>query len=108
MNFDEIFKNARKVQTRLADMRTNTTATGESGGGLVKVTLNGDYEALAVEIAPDALGDAATAPEDRAVLQDLVAAAINDAARQIATTHHENVSAALRKVPLPPGFKPPS
>lgn len=107
MNFHDMFKNAREVQSRLADIRANTTATGESGGGLVKATLNGDYEALRVEIDPGAVAAAATVAEDRAMLQDLITAAINDAVRQIAASHQENVGDALRKVRLPPGFKPP-
>ena len=64
----------QKAQAELADIEV----TGESGAGMVKVTLNGRHEAKKVLIEPKLLG------EDKDMLEDLLAAAINDAVRKIA------------------------
>ena len=76
--------------------------TGESGGGLVKVTLNGAFEALRVEIDP------MTADEDRTVLEDLVAAAINDAVRRVESLQREKMGTMARGLGLPPGIDLPT
>ena len=73
-------ENMQKAQDEIAKMEI----TGESGGGLVKVTLTGKHEARRVEIDDSLVG------EDKDMLEDLVAAAINDAAHKLeATTQHE-------------------
>ncbi len=104
MKLDEMLKRARDMQARMeeaqAGLRT-ASATGESGGGLVKVTLNGSYEALRVDIEPAALD------EDRAVLEDLIAAAINDGARRVAALQKERMGAVATQLGLPPGIKLP-
>ena len=69
----EMQEKVRTAQERAGDK----TVTGESGGGLVKVTANGRQEIVSVEIAPQLLGS-----EDLAMVQDLVTAAVNDALRR--------------------------
>ena len=104
MNLGDMFKQAREMQSRLGDVQEslkNATVTGESGAGLVKVTLNGRFEALRVEVDPLA------ADEDRAVLEDLIAAAINDAVRRVEAMHKEKMSDLAQGLGLPPGFDLP-
>jgi DNA-binding YbaB/EbfC family protein len=87
----------QKAQQELAAMEV----TGEAGGGMVKVTLNGRHEARRVQIDPTVPGD------DREMLEDLIAAAINDAARRIETATQEKMSSLMGGMNLPPGFKLP-
>jgi DNA-binding YbaB/EbfC family protein len=87
----------RKAQEQLA----REEVTGESGGGLVKVTMNGNHEVRRVEIDDSLVGD------DREMLEDLVASAFNDAARRVAEKMQENMSGLTAGMNLPPGFKMP-
>lgn len=87
----------RKAQEQLA----KEEVTGESGGGLVKVTMNGNHEVRRVEIDDSLVGD------DREMLEDLVASAFNDAARRVADKMQENMSGLTAGMNLPPGFKMP-
>ncbi|MDB5988478.1 MAG: YbaB/EbfC family nucleoid-associated protein [Nevskia sp.] len=84
----------KKLQTELAQ----TEITGESGAGLVKVTLNGKHEARRVEIATDALA------EGKEFLEDLIAAAINDAAQKLDRYSAEKMAKATGGLNLPPGL----
>ena len=104
MNLGDMFKQAREMQSRLSDVQEslkNATVTGESGAGLVKVTLNGRFEALKVEIDPLA------AEEERAVQEDLIAAAFNDAVRRVEAMQKERMSDFAQGFGLPPGFNLP-
>ena len=65
--------NMKKAQDEIANMEV----TGESGGGMVKVTMNGKHEVKRVQIEPQ------VASEDREMLEDLIAAAINDAVNKV-------------------------
>lgn len=89
--------NMQKMQEEIAAMEV----TGESGAGLVKVTLNGRHEARAVRIDPSLLG------EDKDMLEDLIAAAITDASQRIEKASREKTAAITSGLPLPPGFKLP-
>lgn len=84
----------KKLQAELA----LAEITGESGAGLVKVTLNGKHEARRVEIAPDAL------VEGKEFLEDLIAAAINDAAQKLERATAEKMAKATGGLNLPPGL----
>lgn len=98
MKLEEVLQKARHMQQRVEDARAGLKtlrATGESGGGVVKVTLNGRYEALRVDIEPAAL------TEERAMLQDLIAAAINDATRRVAQLQQEHMGAIAKQIGLP-------
>ena len=87
----------KKAQEELKDLEV----TGESGAGMVKVTLNGHHEAKRVAIEPNLLKE----PID--MLEDLLVAAINDAARKIAARSQEKYSGLMSGLNLPPGMKLP-
>jgi len=87
----------KKAQAEIADLEV----TGESGGGMVKVVLNGRHEAKRVTIEPRLLG------EDKDMLEDLLAAAINDASRKVAARAEEKYSGLMSVLNLPPGMKLP-
>jgi len=90
-------ENMRKMQEDLQNM----DVVGESGAGLVKVTLNGKHEAKGVVI------DASLLTEDKEILEDLIAAAINDAARRVESLNAEKMAEATSGLNLPPGMKLP-
>jgi hypothetical protein len=75
--------------------------TGESGGGLVKVTMNGKHEVQRVEI------DASLYSDERELLEDLVAAACNAAVAKVAETSKQSMADMTAGLNLPPGFKLP-
>jgi DNA-binding YbaB/EbfC family protein len=87
----------QKAQEELARMEV----TGESGGGMVKVTINGRHEARRVEI------DDALMQDDKEMLEDLVAAAMNDASHKLEKLTQERMAGMASGMGLPPGFKMP-
>ena len=99
-----LMKQAQKMQAEMQKAQeelANMEVTGQSGGGLVTVVMTGKHEARRVSIDPSLLG------EDRDMLEDLVAAAINDAAHKIETVTQERFSNMASGVNLPPGFNLP-
>lgn len=89
--------NLKKVQEALA----NVEVEGQSGAGLVKVVMTCRYDVKRVTIDPSLLAD------DKDMLEDLVAAAFNDAARKAEATSQEKMAGATAGMPLPPGMKFP-
>jgi DNA-binding YbaB/EbfC family protein len=89
--------NMKRAQEELAQ----TEVEGQAGAGLVKVTMTCRHDVKRVAIDPSLLA------EDRDMLEDLVAAAVNDAVRRIETTTQEKMSGLTAGMPLPPGFKLP-
>jgi nucleoid-associated protein EbfC len=87
----------KKAQEELAGLEV----IGESGAGMVKVTLNGRHEAKRVSIEPKLLS------EDKEMLEDLLTAAINDAVQKIAARSQEKYSGLMSGLNLPPGMKLP-
>jgi DNA-binding YbaB/EbfC family protein len=87
----------QKAQAELADLEV----TGEAGGGMVKVVLNGRHESKRVIIEPKLLS------EDKDMLEDLVASAINDAVRKIAARSQDKYAGLMSGLNLPPGMKLP-
>ncbi|HGJ5882536.1 YbaB/EbfC family nucleoid-associated protein [Arsenophonus endosymbiont of Aphis craccivora] len=87
----------QKVQEEIANMEV----TGESGAGLVKVTINGAHNCRRIEIDPSLMAD------DKDMLEDLIAAAFNDAARRIEEAQKEKMANVSNGMQLPPGFKMP-
>jgi len=87
----------QKAQARLAEEEVH----GESGGGMVKVVMNGKHEVRRVEIDPSLMQD------DKEMLEDLVAAAMNDAVHRVAAKMQESMSGLTAGLPLPPGMKLP-
>jgi hypothetical protein len=90
-------RNMQKAQEEIARLEV----IGESGGGMVKVTMTGKHEVRRVQIEPAVIGD------DREMLEDLVAAAINDAVRRVESESQQRMSAAMAGMRLPPGMKMP-
>ena len=90
-------ENMKKLQEQLAEMEVE----GEAGSGLVKIVMTGRHEVRRVTIDPKLLGD------DKDMLEDLVAAAANDAVRKIEATTQQKMAAATAGLPLPPGMKLP-
>lgn len=87
-------ENVKRLQDEIARMEV----TGESGAGMVRITLTGKHQAKKVEIRADAL------TEDKEFLEDLIAAAINDAAQKIEAASAAKMSTATAGMPLPPGM----
>jgi DNA-binding YbaB/EbfC family protein len=93
----EMQENMQKAQQELAAKEI----TGESGGGLVQVTMRGTHEVNAVRIDPSLIGD------DKDMLEDLIAAAMNDAVHKVAKTNQDAMQGLTAGLNLPPGFKLP-
>jgi DNA-binding YbaB/EbfC family protein len=89
--------NVKKVQDSLATIEVE----GQSGAGLVKVTMTCKNDVKRVVIDPSLFGD------DKDMLEDLVAAAFNDAVRKAESTSNEKMSAVTAGLPMPPGMKFP-
>ena len=90
-------ENMEKAQQELAALEV----TGEAGGGMVKATLSCRHEVRAVVIDPALLGD------DKEMLEDLVAAAVNDALRKVERTVQEKYAGMTSGLGLPAGMKLP-
>ncbi len=89
--------NMQKAQEELANMEV----TGHSGGGMVSVVMTGKHDVKRVSIDDSLVGD------DKEMLEDLVAAAVNDAVRQIEKVTEEKFSGMTGGMGLPGGFKLP-
>jgi len=99
-----MLKQAQKMQEELQrtqERLAQEEVTGESGGGMVKVVMNGRYEVKRVTIDPVVISD------DREMLEDLVAAAVNAAVQRVAERMQATMSGLTAGLPLPPGFKLP-
>jgi nucleoid-associated protein EbfC len=90
-------ENMEKAQQELAALEV----TGESGGGMVKVTMSCKHEVRGIVIDPALFGD------DKDMLEDLVAAAVNDALRKVERTVQEKYAGMTSGLGLPPGMKLP-
>lgn len=90
-------ENMRRAQEELA----NIDVEGQSGAGMVKVTVSCRNEVRRIEIDPSLFED------DRDMLEDLVVAAMNDALRKAEQTSQEKLGGLTQGLPLPPGFKMP-
>ena len=89
--------NMEKAQKELADAEV----IGEAGAGLVKVTMNGRHDVKRVVIDPELMKD------DKEMVEDLVAAAVNDANRRIESMTQERMSSVTAGMGLPAGMKLP-
>ncbi|MGQ0503117.1 MAG: YbaB/EbfC family nucleoid-associated protein [Panacagrimonas sp.] len=97
----QIMQQAQKVQENLKRAQEEIARmeiTGESGAGMVRITLDGRHQARKVEINPAALG------EDKEFLEDLVAAAINDAAQKLEAATKDRMASVTGGMALPPGL----
>jgi DNA-binding YbaB/EbfC family protein len=99
-----IMQQAQKMQEDLKKAQEELTmmqVLGESGGGLVTIVMTGKREARKVTIDDSLLG------EDKDMLEDLLAAAINDAVNKVGKMKKEKMSDITAGIPLPPGFQLP-
>ena len=87
----------KKAQEAIAAMEVE----GQSGAGMVKVVMTGRHDVKRVTIDPTLLA------EDKDMLEDLIAAAVNDAVRKVEAASQEKMAGLTAGMPLPPGFKLP-
>ncbi len=102
--FGDLMKQAQEMQERMQKMQeeiANMEVTGESGAGLVKVTITGSHSVRRVELDDSLMED------DKDMLEDLIAAAFNDAARRIEETQKEKMAGVTGGMNLPAGLKLP-
>lgn len=99
-----IMKQAQQMQEKMQKAQeeiANMEVTGEAGAGMVKVTMLGNHNVKRVDI------DESLMEDDKEMIEDLVAAAINDAVRRVAETSQQRMSELTGGMGLPPGFKMP-
>lgn len=99
-----LMKQAQKMQEqmqRAQEELAEKEVTGESGAGLVKVTMNGRHDVKRVEL------DDSLMEEDKDMLEDLLAAAVNDAVRKVETRNREEMEKLTAGMGLPAGMKMP-
>ena len=102
-NIAQLMQQAQKMQENLQRAQEELAAlevTGSAGGGMVSVTLTGAKECRKVRIDPSILNDAE-------MLEDLVAAAFNDASNKVDVESKSRMGAATAGMPMPPGMKLP-
>lgn len=87
----------QKIQEEIAQLEV----TGESGAGMVKATVNGAHNCRRIDIDPSLMED------DKEMLEDLIAAAFNDAVRRIDDVQKEKMASVSSGMQLPAGFKMP-
>jgi len=86
--------------TTLNEEAANAEVTGEAGAGLVKVVMNGRHDVKNVSLDPSLMS------EDKEMLEDLLAAAVNDAVRRVESSQKDMMKGMTDGFPFPPGFKP--
>ena len=104
-NIGAMMKQVQEMQTRMADMQARLetlTVIGQSGAGLVKVTLSGKGVMKGLEVDPSLLN-----PEEKEILEDLVIAAHTDAKSRMDAMVAEEMKQVTGGLPLPPGFQLP-
>ena len=104
-NLDELMKKVQAMQARVSDVEARleqASVTGQSGGGLVSVTLNGKGTMTALRI-----DDSLFKPGEKEIVEDLVIAAHGDAKSRLTVLMAEEMKSVTGGLPLPPGFKLP-
>lgn len=115
-DFQKIMQQAQKMQANIQKAQEEIVAlnvVGQAGGGLVKIKMNGRHDVLRVFVAPTLIGlqdpakpeEQAGAP-DKAMLEDLIAAAVNDAVRKVETASREKMTGLMSGLNLPPEMMP--
>ncbi len=100
----QLMKQAQQMQAdmqKAQDEMASLTVTGESGAGMVKITMTCKHELKNLEIDDSLIGD------DKEMLEDLIIAAFNDAVRRVEKTVQEKFSGMTAGLSLPPGMKLP-
>ncbi len=99
-----MMKQAQQLQEKMQRMQEEVAQMqiiGEAGAGMVKITMTGRHDVKRVEIDDSLIGD------DKEMLEDLVAAAINDAVRKVESETQSRMGSVTAGLPIPPGFKMP-
>ncbi len=102
--FGDLMKQAQEMQEKVQKIQNeiaNAEVTGESGAGLIKIIMTGRHDVKKVEIDDSLLS------EEKEILEDLIAAAVNDAVRKVENKQKDRMSELTSGIPLPPGFKFP-
>lgn len=105
LNLNALMKQAQEMQKRMQDVQREIATLeiiGQAGAGLVEVVMTGQYTVKRIKI------DASLLSEDKAVLEDLVAAAVNDAVRKVEEGTRGKMSSLTAGMDLPKDFKLPS
>jgi DNA-binding YbaB/EbfC family protein len=103
-NFNNMMKQVQAMQANMQKAQAEIASLeviGEAGGGMVRITMNGRHEVKRVQIEPAVVG------EDREMLEDLIAAATNDAVHKVEARVQEKMSGLTAGLALPPGMKLP-
>jgi len=103
-DFNELMKQAKGMQEQMEKAQEeamNLVVDGESGAGLVKVKMTGRHDVKKIELADSLL------KEERAVIEDLIAAAVNDAVRKLEEKNKNSLPGMASGLKLPEGFKFP-
>ena len=104
MNINDLMKQAQQMQEKMQKMQAEAAkaeVTGESGAGMVKVVMNGRHDVRKVTIDPGVLS------EDKEFLEDLLAAAVNDAVRKVEETQRQQMEKLTGGMQMPPGVQMP-
>ena len=100
----DLMKQAQKMQENMQKMQeelANAEVEGSSGAGMVKVVMTGRHDVKKVEI------DSSLMSEDKSLIEDLLAAAVNDAVRRVEETNKSKLASLTGGMQMPPGFKMP-
>lgn len=103
-NMGDLMKQAQQMQEKMQKMQeeaANAEVTGQSGAGLVSVLMNGRHDVKRVTI------DDSLMSEDKEMLEDLLAAAVNDAVRKVEEKNRDMMQSLTGGMQMPPGFKMP-
>lgn len=103
-DLNHLMRQAQLMQEKLQKAQEEAArqlVTGEAGGGLVKITMNGKHEVKKVELDPGLL------QEEKTLVEDLIAAACNAAAKKVEETSRSSLAGMTAGLNLPPGFKLP-
>ena len=103
MDLMKMMKQAQEIQGRMQKMQEDLAGLeveGQSGAGLVKVTVNGKFEARAIKIDPSLIK-----PDEREILEDLILAAFQDAKSKAETAVQAKMQELTGGLQLPPGLK---
>ncbi|MBL4910664.1 MAG: YbaB/EbfC family nucleoid-associated protein [Alteromonadaceae bacterium] len=101
-----LMKQAQQMQAKMQEAQAELAkmeVVGEAGAGMVKVTMLGSHSVRRVEIDDSLMGDA----DDKEMLEDLIAAAVNDAVRRVEEQNKDKMGALTGGMQLPPGMKMP-
>ena len=104
-NFSDMMKQAQEMQKKMKELQeglANLEVEGSSGGGLVKITVNGKGEVKKIKIDQSLMK-----PQEAEILEDLIVAAINEAKKKAEEATAEEMKKLTGGLNLPPGFKLP-